>query len=48
MLYIPCVEFQFLSITSNYPLKKIATWDFQGGARLWQGPPPQKKEREGG
>ena len=24
MLYIPWVEFQFVSITSNYPLKKMA------------------------
>ena len=47
MLYIPCVEFQFCIHYVQLPFeKKMATWDFQGGARLWQGganaPPPPK------
>ena len=40
MLYIPCVVFSSVSITSNYQLpfgKKWLTKFPRGGARLWQG-----------
>ena len=37
MLYTPCVEFQSVFITSNYPLKKKANLFSKGeGGRLWQ------------
>ena len=49
MLYIPCVEFQFVFITSNYPLNKMANLISKGvggGTTLARGanaPLPQMK-----
>ena len=44
MLYTPCVEFQSVFITSNYPLKKKANLFSKGeGGRLWQNGNAQTK-----